>query len=169
MNTQPAILNADMTIPLAMDCLDDKGMTSAPVCDSEDRLVGFLSAHDITVELWCEDYLPNSDKRVADIMTRDVISICGTEKLVNIVEFFCIDKEQVHPSASTSTPTDTAILSLAERVKESVVKKPQVLPVIENGKLVGLITRKEVLNALRPIFGEKINLVHASELVRESV
>ncbi|MGL1956821.1 MAG: formate transporter FocA [Colwellia sp.] len=164
MNTEPAILNVDMPIPLAMDALLDKSITSAPVCDSDGRLVGFLSAHDIMVELWCEDYQPTKEKKVVDIMSRNTIALNANESLVNIVEFFCIDKEQLYPVSSMGIATQYTSLSLEERAKSSVIKKPQVVPVLENEKFVGLITRSEILNALRPIYGEKINLVYESEL-----
>lgn len=167
MNTQPAILSADMPIPLAMDSLEDRDMTSAPVCNIDGNLVGFLSAHDIMIDLWCEGYLPVDDKKVVDIMTRDVIAINSSEKLINIVELFCIDKEQLYPVSSGGIATSFTLLSLEERAKAASVNKPQVLPVIEEGKFVGVITRKEVLNALRPIFGEKLNLIHESEPARE--
>jgi CBS domain-containing protein len=39
------------------------------------------------------------------------------------------------------------------------VSKPHVLPVLDNGKLVGVITRENVLEALRPIYGERMNIV----------
>lgn len=167
MNTQPTILNVEMPIPLAMDSLHDQGMTSAPVCDENGHLVGFLSAHDIMVELWCEGYSPSSEKKVLDIMTRNVTAIDSSEKLANIVEFFCIDKEQIYPTSPTGIATSMVLLSKEERAKAAIVKKPQVLPVIKNKKFVGIITRAEVLNALRPIYGEKLRLAHESEESRK--
>lgn len=44
------------------------------------------------------------------------------------------------------------------------VSKPQVLPVLENGQMVGVVTRQEVLKALRPVFGERLNLVEDKAL-----
>jgi CBS-domain-containing membrane protein len=39
------------------------------------------------------------------------------------------------------------------------VNKPHVLPVLENGVLVGVLSRAEVMKAVRPIYGERLNVV----------
>ena len=44
------------------------------------------------------------------------------------------------------------------------MSKCHVLPVLENGKLVGVVTRDAVLAALRPIYGERVTLVEQGEL-----
>ncbi|WP_117234094.1 formate transporter FocA [Vibrio maerlii] len=168
MNTQPAVLNADMPIPLAMDILEQKAMSSAPVCDVNGRLVGFLSAHDVMVELWCQDYLPNKEMKVVDLMSRDIVAIDANESLVNIVEFLAIDKEQVFPTTSMGYATSFTTLSLEERAKAAKVKKPQVLPVLEHGQFVGVVSRVEVMHALRPIYGDKINVVNQETKVLET-
>lgn len=168
MNTKPTALTADMPIGLAMDVLALKNSTSAPVCDINGKLVGFLSAHDVMVELWCQDYLPNNDKKVVDLMSRNVIAIDINERLVDIVEYFSIDKDQVYPTTSMGIATSMAMLSVEERAKAAVVKKPQVLPVLDNGQFVGLITRTEVMNALRPVFGERMNVVQQKTELKES-
>lgn len=167
MNTEPVILNAEMPIALAIDSLKDKNMTSAPVCNTDGHLIGFLSAHDIMVELWCESYSPSDDKKVADIMTTEVISFDSTESLSNIVEFFCIDKEQLYPVSGMGVVTNSMLLSVEDRARTALITTPQILPVIEDGKFVGVITRSEVLNALRPAYGETFNVVHTPVAAQE--
>lgn len=159
MNTNPLILRAEMLTPVAIDSLLEHHQISAPVCDIEGRLVGFFSAHDVMVDLWCQDYLPAKDQKVVDIMARDVVAIDANDKLVDIAEFLCIDKEQLYPTTSMGIATQLTTLSLEERAKAMKVSKPHVLPVLDNGKLVGVITRENVLEALRPIYGERMNIV----------
>jgi len=159
MNTNPLTLRAEMLTPVAIDSLLEHHQISAPVCDMEGRLVGFFSAHDVMVDLWCQDYLPAKDQKVVDIMARDVVAIDANDKLVDIAEFLCIDKEQLYPTTSMGIATQLTTLSLEERAKAMKVSKPHVLPVLDNGKLVGVITRENVLEALRPIYGERMNIV----------
>ncbi|HHF3003366.1 TPA: formate transporter FocA [Vibrio diabolicus] len=164
MNPKPVTINAETPIAIALDVLLDNNVTSAPVVDVQNRLVGFFSAHDVMVELWCEDYIPVKDQKVVDIMSRDVVAIDAGDRLVDVVEFLCIDKEQLYPTSSMGIATRMTSLSLEERAKSIKVSKPQVLPVLENGQMVGVVTRTEVLTALRPIFGERLNLVEKNEL-----
>ncbi|MFB1084435.1 formate transporter FocA [Vibrio diabolicus] len=164
MNPKPVTISAEAPIAIALDVLLDNNVTSAPVVDVQNRLVGFFSAHDVMVELWCEDYIPVKDQKVVDIMSRDVVAIDAGDRLVDVVEFLCIDKEQLYPTSSMGIATRMTSLSLEERAKSIKVSKPQVLPVLENGQMVGVVTRTEVLTALRPIFGERLNLVEKNEL-----
>ncbi|MCF7479091.1 formate transporter FocA [Vibrio sp. J2-4] len=164
MNPKPVTISAETPIAIALDVLLDNNVTSAPVVDVQNRLVGFFSAHDVMVELWCEDYIPVKDQKVVDIMSRDVVAIEAGDRLVDVVEFLCIDKEQLYPTSSMGIATRMTSLSLEERAKSIKVSKPQVLPVLENGQMVGVVTRTEVLKALRPIFGERLNLVEKNEL-----
>ncbi|MGS6581722.1 formate transporter FocA [Vibrio diabolicus] len=164
MNPKPVTISAETPIAIALDVLLDNNITSAPVVDVQNRLVGFFSAHDVMVELWCEDYIPVKDQKVVDIMSRDVVAIDAGDRLVDVVEFLCIDKEQLYPTSNMGIATRMTSLSLEERAKSIKVSKPQVLPVLENGQMVGVVTRTEVLKALRPIFGERLNLVEKNEL-----
>ncbi|MGU3814707.1 formate transporter FocA [Vibrio diabolicus] len=164
MNPKPVTISAETPIAIALDVLLDNNVTSAPVVDVQNRLVGFFSAHDVMVELWCEDYIPVKDQKVVDIMSRDVVAIDAGDRLVDVVEFLCIDKEQLYPTSSMGIATRMTSLSLEERAKSIKMSKPQVLPVLENGQMVGVVTRTEVLKALRPIFGERLNLVEKNEL-----
>jgi predicted transcriptional regulator len=55
-------------------------------------------------------------------------------------------------------------LSLEERAKAMKVSQPHMLPVLENGTMVGVLTRAEVMQALRPIYGDRLNVVKETEL-----
>ncbi len=164
MNPNPITLSADVHTPTAIDTLLDNHIISAPVVDVEGRLVGFFSAHDVMVDLWCQDYLPVSGQKVVDLMSRDVVAIDVSDKLVDVAEFLCIDKEQLYPTTNVGIATRFSTLSLEERAKSMRVSKPHVLPVLDNGKLVGVVTRENVLAALRNIYGERVSLVEEKAL-----
>lgn len=63
MNPKPVTLSVEMPVAAALDTLLDNNLTSAPVVDLHNRLVGFFSAHDVMVELWCQDYIPVKDQK----------------------------------------------------------------------------------------------------------
>jgi CBS domain-containing protein len=69
------------------------------------------------------------------------------DKLVK-VSYFCEDthlvRDCMHPEVLLVS-SDTSIIELADMMK---VGKPKVYPVIDQGKLVGIITRRDVLRAL---------------------
>ena len=127
--------------------------------DIEGRLVGFFSAHDVMVELWCQNYIPTQGQKVVDIMARDVVAIDVNDKLVDVAEFLCIDKEQLYPTTSMGMATRFSTLSVEERAKSIKVSKPHVLPVLENGQMVGIVSRLEVLQAMRTVFGKPTEVV----------
>ncbi|MDF5377573.1 CBS domain-containing protein, partial [Vibrio parahaemolyticus] len=112
MNQKPVTIRAETPIAAALDVLLDNHVTSAPVVDVQNRLVGFFSAHDVMVELWCEDYIPVKDQKVVDIMSRDVVAIDADDRLVDVVEFLCIDKAQLYPASSMGIATRLTSLSL---------------------------------------------------------
>ncbi|KJY83908.1 formate transporter [Vibrio galatheae] len=164
MNSKPLVLRAEMTTAVAIDMLLDNQLIAAPVCTPEGHLVGVLSAHDVMVDLWCQDYLPPKTQTVAELMTKDVIAIDAADKLVDIVEFMCIDKDKLYPTTSMGIATQFTSLSLEERAKSMKVSKPHMLPVLDNGILVGVVSREEILTALRPIYGERVSIVESPEL-----
>ncbi|MFS1415096.1 hypothetical protein BCU70_03565 [Vibrio sp. 10N.286.49.C2] len=163
MNNQPITLSTETITSVALDTLLDNNLTSAPVIDDNLRLIGFLSVHDVMVDLWCENYIPQEEQKVVDIMNRNVVSISSKETLVNVIEALSIDKEQLFPTTSMGYATSMTTLSLEERAKAMKVAKPQVLPVLEDGKLVGSISRLEVMRAVRPAYGNRLNVVNTDD------
>ncbi|MGF1776918.1 formate transporter FocA [Vibrio nomapromontoriensis] len=162
MTHQPVTLSAETLTAVALDTLLDHNLTSAPVVDIEGRLVGFFSVHDVMVDLWCENYNPKAGQKVVDLMNRDVVAIHCNEKLVDVAEFLCIDKEQLFPVTSMGIATNYTTLSLEERAKSMKVNKPHVLPVLDDGRLVGVLSRGDVMKAIRPVYGERLNVVERS-------
>jgi CBS domain-containing protein len=53
---------------------------------------------------------------------------------------------------------------LEERLRNSSVYRPKIFPVVDNGKLVGVVTRHQVLKALRPALGAPVKLNQAAEI-----
>lgn len=165
MNKDFYAVQADMPTELAIDALTDRKLQGAPVVNVQGKLVGFFSVHDAMVDLWCQDYLPSKGQKVVDLMSRDVVAVNEDESLVNLVEFLCIDKEQLYPTTGMGIATQFASLSLEERAKSMKINKPQTLPVLQDGALVGVVSRLEVMTELRAIYGEKMNIVNDTQVL----
>ncbi|MGF1703048.1 CBS domain-containing protein [Photobacterium makurazakiensis] len=153
-NTKSPTLSAEATLPSAIDVLSNNHINGAPVCDTNGGLIGFLSTHDIMVEMWCQDYLPDHDVRVKDLMKTDLVSLDINDRLTDVIDFLALDKEQLYPTSAMGYATQLNTLSLEERAKSMRVNKPQILPVIQDGKYVGVVSRQEVLKALRTLFND---------------
>ncbi len=163
MQEQPITLSADMTIPAAFDTLLDNQLSGAPVVNMEGRLVGYFSSHDVMVELWCQDYIPVEQQKVVDLMSREVVALNANERLIDVAEFLSVDKEQLYPTTSMGIATSFNSLSVEERAKSIKLNRPYSMPVLENGNLVGVLTRQDVFAALRPIYGERLSLIDEAE------
>ncbi|MDR9827979.1 formate transporter FocA [Vibrio sp. FNV 38] len=155
-NTQPLSLSADTLVPKAVDLMLENNVSGAPVCDVNGRLVGFLSMHDVMVELWTQNYLPSKGKKVVELMSRDVVAVNATDRLVDVVEYLCIDPEQLYPVTALGIATSHAPqLPIEERVKAMKVSKPSLLPVLNDGEFIGTITRDSVMVELRKLYEEQ--------------
>lgn len=151
--TTPALtLSTNLTIPSAMDILLEQGLESAPVTDQQGHLLGYFSLHDVLLELWCQDYLPDEQQTVAELMQKEVIAVDAQDSLVNMAEFFCIDKDQIYPTTDLGIATALTGLSVEERAKQHRAHRPHHLPVLANQKLVGMLSRQSVASALRSIY-----------------
>lgn len=163
MQTNHIVFSADTHISVALDTLLEAHISGAPVCDVKGDLVGFLSIHDILVNLWCKDYEATPNQKVVELMNRDIVAIDAQDSVERVLEFMCIDKEKLYPTTSFGIATQLTTLPLEERAKKVRISKPHILPVVDNGKLVGVISRLELMSAFRPAFGKHINDVVNNE------
>ncbi len=87
---------------------------------------------------------------------KEVIGFISEQDLIKSllgVSYHCQDTHVVsdvmRKEVLTVTPEDT-IIDLAQNMTEN---KPKIYPVVENGKLVGIITRRNVLQAISESIG----------------
>ncbi|RYV02785.1 formate transporter FocA [Shewanella sp. OPT22] len=155
MNTKPLLLTTEMSVVNAIDILLTENSDAAVVCDEHGSLAGIFSVHDVMVDLWCEDYIPAREKTVAELMSTNLITVSANDKVVDAVEFMCVDKASLYPISPFGIATDFTMASVEERAKAMKVHQPRLLPVMDNGKLMGVINRSIVLACLREIYGHK--------------
>jgi len=95
-------------------------LPGAPVVDSADRLIGFISEQDVLGQVLDSIYNDGEAPLVNELMRNDVLSV---------------------------TPNK----SITDLAQEMLGAKPKIYPVVEQNRLVGVVTRRDILIALLEI------------------
>ncbi|WP_413111724.1 formate transporter FocA [Thaumasiovibrio sp. DFM-14] len=161
MESPSLTLQPEMPIVKALDVLIENDLSGAPVMTSDQRLVGFFSVHDVLVDLWCEEYMPNHERKVQDLMKSEVHTVSPENSVLEIAEYMSIDKNVLYPVSDAGIATRLSTMPLYERARTMTINRPHCYPVVEHGELVGLIARSHVIKAIRPLFGNHLNVVEA--------
>jgi CBS domain-containing protein len=145
MTTEVITVDPDTSVQALARLLSERGISGAPVVDSENRLVGIVSEDDLLHRVetgterrperltgrrrswWLDtiasdqdlarDYVKSHGRTVKEVMTPDVISVTDTTELAEI-----------------------AMLLETKRIKR--------VPVMRDGKLVGIVSRANLVRAL---------------------
>ena len=117
MDRSPLSFCPDSGVIVALRQLLTANLSGAPVVDSDNKLVGFLSEADCMRGALMGSYFSTVGELVRDRMTTQVESIGANANLVDVAEKFLLNDRQI-------------------------------LPVVEEGKVVGLVQRRGVLNKL---------------------
>ena len=118
MNDHVMSFQAHNELDRAVTKLLRRGYSGAPVVDESNHLVGILSEHDCAGALARAAYEGWSVGTVGDTMTRELETL----------------------------PLDTDLFATADRFRTTAARR---LPVVDqNGRLVGLVTRRDLLAAL---------------------
>ncbi|MDV6250575.1 CBS domain-containing protein [Vibrio sp. EA2] len=118
MTLQAVTFTKDMSLTAALNKVLKSVTLGGPVIDENKKVVGFLSEQDLLDKLVKASYHCQDTHTVQECMHQDVLSVSP----------------------------EMSIIELADMMK---VGKPKVYPVVdEKGKLVGIITRSDVLRAL---------------------
>lgn len=121
MTRKPVALRSDATITDAIRVLLRRDISGVPVVDDEGGLVGILSERD------CLRVMAVGEYDAAD-----------HEKLRSVAEFMTQPKYTVEPQVGLYSLADFFLTHHERR-----------LPVIEGGKLVGVVSRRDVLRGIR--------------------
>lgn len=111
-------LKATASVEEAAKALIKNNLPGAPVVNERDELIGFVSEKDLLVKVLDSSYHGSSSASVADVMRKEVLSLSPEEDLIELTNTIVRDD------------------------------KPKIYPVVEGGKLAGVITRSLVLQAL---------------------
>lgn len=142
MTTDVVTVSPDMEIPRAADILLKNGVNGVPVVSSEDKIVGILCQSDLisqqkgipipSVFTLLDGFFPLSSIKSIE---RDIQKIAA----LTVEEAMTTDPVVITP--------DTPIEEMSALM---VDKRFHTLPVVDNGKLVGVVGKEDVLRTLIP-------------------
>ncbi len=112
-------LSSEMDVYKAIDVLLDKGLTSAVVVESDNKIVGILSEKDCLKLLTSGTYHELPGGTVADFMTKDVVTTPPTMDVFHVAELF-----------------------LTHFFRRVVIAD-------ENNRMIGQITRRDLLRVIK--------------------
>ncbi|WP_395338026.1 CBS domain-containing protein [Ningiella sp. W23] len=118
MNRRAVKLTVDMPVAEAVEALLVGKQTGAPVVDSHNKLVGFLSEQDCLSQMITSSYYREQVCRVKELMKTPALSVKGYDSILELAQTMLKEKPKVYP----------------------VIE--------DNGELLGSINRSEVLNAI---------------------
>ncbi|GGP72171.1 hypothetical protein GCM10009347_41160 [Shewanella algicola] len=152
MDTNPGTLNVDNTIYQALDLLAAESIRSAPVVDQNNQLLGFVSEQDLLRSLWSEEFAATLPTTVKEVMQTKMLTVAPTEKVAQLLEFMVVDKKKLFPVTDSGMYISGGYQSYEERLREASAAVPSVYPVVENGRLCGVIRRESLMQMFAKLY-----------------
>lgn len=118
MQLRPVKLTADMPVATAVDKLLQSPHIGAPVVNSSDKLIGWISEQDCLASLLESSYYCEEVAIVEDLMRADVLTVKETDSIIELAQQMLGVKPKVYPVIN------------------------------EHGVVVGIISRRDVLKAM---------------------
>jgi CBS domain-containing protein len=146
MNSDVIYCKSSDSIRSTAQILKKNGISGAPVVDNENNIVGVISEEDLLRFLEIPDHrglwLP-SPFEVIEIPIREFVSWEETKHMLS--DFGDKKVQQVMKTdVLTITPEDTIEYASQIMTKHKINR----LPVIEDGKLIGIVTRGDIIEGL---------------------
>jgi len=144
MQQQTLTFTADHSIYQALAMLTEQSLSAAPVLDSKEQLIGFVSEQDILRLLWSEEYSADLSYNLQDIMQTEILTVDASQPVSALLEFMVVDKDKLFPVNSSGMLMSSQYQSYEQRLKAASANRPSIYPVISNGKMCGIISRKQL-------------------------
>ena len=146
MSTDVQPLHPTDSIPEAVAKMLATSSPSLPVVDEEGRVIGVVSQSDIL-----RASLPRYVDRIGDLSFLppdvDFVDIEGVEKLADMPVASLMHTDPLFTVEEDTPLAEAALLMLRHRIGR--------LPVLREGKLVGIITRQAILRAILEVICEE--------------
>ena len=142
MDSDPASVGPDATVEEVVRTLDEHELPGVPVVEEDGKLAGIITEADLV--------LPDDQ---GDLHLPHYINLFGgTVFLEPLSRFedrlrkaFAASARDLMTADPDTVDPDTSVQDAARRIHDSGHNR---LPVVENGRLVGVVTRVDVLGAL---------------------
>lgn len=130
MTVKPIVVSPDLSVPDALALMREKKVRRLPVLDAQGHLVGIVSDKDL---------LYASPSPSTSLSVWEINSLLGKLKIEKIMSRKVV-------TVTGDTPIEEAARIMAER-------KIGGLPVVEGGKLVGIVTETDLFRAFVNVLG----------------
>ena len=148
MDTQAITLTPQETGSSALAQLSDGEVRGAVVTNAQQKLIGFVSEQDLLRAWWSNDFELDNELLVSDVMQTEVLSVTPEQSIAELIEFMTVDKSVLFPVSDSGVLLSSQYLTYAQRLNKAAAKRPSIYPVIENGMVVGTITRQHITKYL---------------------
>ena len=139
-------LNPDQTISDAVTELAKHGISGAPVVDKNDQLVGIVTENDII------NALKNTGKRLEMVYpSLSMVSVSFIEKMdekETMEAFKEIANTKVNNIMTKAVTTVQSGSNLALVVNFIILKGVNRIPVMDGGKVIGIVSRADIIHGL---------------------
>ncbi|QYJ87505.1 formate transporter FocA [Shewanella mesophila] len=144
MNQTPFTLTPELSVYEGLKRLSDANERGASVVDAQQRLLGYISQQDLLRSLWSEEYVRGIAYKVADLMQTQVLTVAPNDAVADLIELMVVDRNKLFPVSEMGILTGNTFASYEERLRRAHASKPSSFPVVDEGKLVGVITREAI-------------------------
>ena len=140
------VLHPDQTISQAVTKLAEHGISGAPVVDNDGKVIGIITENDIL------NALKNTGKRLEMVYpSLSMVSVTFIEKMdekETMEAFKEIANTKVSQVMTKSVTTVQTGCSLAMVVNYIILKKVNRIPVLDSEKLIGIVSRADIIQGL---------------------
>jgi len=142
-------VSPEQSLATAVRTLLEYHQSAAPVVNAKQELVGLLSEADCMRTTLLEGYFNEGVALVKDQMTAATETVSPDEELSSVLEGYfnegvALVKDQMTAATETVSP-DEELSSVSEMFLKHCRR---MMPVVEAGVLVGIVSRKDILKAL---------------------
>ena len=140
MTRDVVILRPDDSVAHVARVLSEREISAAPVCDADGHVIGMLSEGDLMRPFGQENALKRA-------WWLDVLAE-GTELAPAFLEYLRLDNRRARDLMVTPVITarhDAGIGEIADLLARHRIKR---VPIIQDGRLVGIVSRADVVRAL---------------------
>jgi CBS-domain-containing membrane protein len=133
MTAKPVYVSPDTSIKHAIQLMLDHNVSGLPVIDDDDQVVGMLTEGDLLSQSVFNAGLQSPPKDPDNAFFENYVRTHGT----TVADCMTTEIISVSPQQSLA---DVAALARSHRIKR--------LPVLQSGRLVGIISRRDILRAV---------------------
>jgi len=148
MDTKAITFSGQQAATSALLELSAQQARGAVVINEQKELVGFVSEQDLLRNWWANDFELDQQLSVADVMQTEVLSVTPEQSIAELIEFMTVDKSILFPVSDSGVLLSSQYLSYHQRLNKAAAKRPSIYPVIDNGIVVGTITRQHITQHL---------------------